>query len=133
MLVDRDVKLVITVDCGITSVEPVRQAIERGIDVIITDHHLPPELLPEAAAVLNPKQPGCAYPFKELAGVGVAFKLCCELMRREREEDVDRVAAEDRGDRHGRRRRAARSARTAPSPGSAWPVSPIRAIPACGR
>jgi len=82
VLIDRDVKLIITVDCGITSVEPVRQAIERGIDVIVTDHHLPPELLPEAAAVLNPKQPGCEYPFKELAGVGVAFKLCCELLRR---------------------------------------------------
>ena len=82
VLVDKTVKLVITVDCGITSVEPVRRALERGIDVIITDHHLPPGVLPEAAAVLNPKQPGCAYPFKELAGVGVAFKLCCELVRR---------------------------------------------------
>ncbi len=82
VLVERNVKLVITVDCGITSVEPVQRAIERGIDVIITDHHLPPGLLPEAAAVLNPKQPGCTYPFKELAGVGVAFKLCCELIRR---------------------------------------------------
>jgi single-stranded-DNA-specific exonuclease len=82
VLAERDVKLVITVDCGITSVDPVRVAIERGIDVIITDHHLPPEMLPEAAAVLNPKQEGCQYPFKELAGVGVAFKLCCELLRR---------------------------------------------------
>ena len=82
MLVERDVKLVITVDCGITSVEPVRRAIDAGIDVIITDHHLPPGTLPEAAAVLNPKQPGCEYPFKELAGVGVVFKLCCELIRR---------------------------------------------------
>src|SRR3954465_2053653 len=82
VLVERDVRLVITVDCGITSVDPVRRAIDRGIDVIITDHHLPPGVLPEAAAVLNPKQPGCAYPFKELAGVGVAFKLCCELIRR---------------------------------------------------
>ncbi|HKR65264.1 MAG TPA: single-stranded-DNA-specific exonuclease RecJ, partial [Thermoanaerobaculia bacterium] len=82
VLSERNVRLVITVDCGITSVEPVRRAIERGIDVIITDHHLPPGTLPEAAAVLNPKQPGCAYPFKELAGVGVAFKLCCELIRR---------------------------------------------------
>jgi single-stranded-DNA-specific exonuclease len=82
VLTERDVKLVITVDCGITSVDPVRRAIERGIDVIVTDHHLPPEMLPAAAAVLNPKQPGCAYPFKELAGVGVAFKLCCELIRR---------------------------------------------------
>ncbi len=82
VLSERNVRLVITVDCGITSVEPVRLAIERGIDVIITDHHLPPGTLPEAAAVLNPKQPGCTYPFKELAGVGVAFKLCCELIRR---------------------------------------------------
>lgn len=81
VLIDRNVKLVITVDCGITSVEPVQHAIERGIDVIVTDHHLPPEALPAAAAVLNPKQPGCTYPFKELAGVGVAFKLCCELIR----------------------------------------------------
>jgi single-stranded-DNA-specific exonuclease len=82
VLVERNVKLVITVDCGITSVEPVQRAIDRGIDVIITDHHLPPGTLPDAAAVLNPKQPGCTYPFKELAGVGVAFKLCCELIRR---------------------------------------------------
>ena len=82
VLVERDVKLVITVDCGISSIEPVERAIDRGIDVIITDHHLPPGTLPSAAAVLNPKQPGCVYPFKELAGVGVAFKLCCELIRR---------------------------------------------------
>jgi len=82
VLADRNVRLVITVDCGITSVEPVRLAIDRGIDVIITDHHLPPGTLPDAAAVLNPRQPGCAYPFKDLAGVGVAFKLCCELIRR---------------------------------------------------
>jgi single-stranded-DNA-specific exonuclease len=82
ILAERDVKLVITVDCGITSVEPVQRALERGIDVIVTDHHLPPGILPAAAAVLNPKQDGCWYPFKELAGVGVAFKLCCELIRR---------------------------------------------------
>ena len=81
VLAERNVKLVITVDCGITSVEPVQHAIDRGIDVIVTDHHLPPEALPAAAAVLNPKQAGCTYPFKELAGVGVAFKLCCELIR----------------------------------------------------
>lgn len=82
VLQERAVKVVITVDCGITSIDPVRRAIEQGIDVIITDHHLPPGTLPEAAAVLNPKQPGCSYPFKELAGVGVAFKLACELLRR---------------------------------------------------
>jgi single-stranded-DNA-specific exonuclease len=86
VLAERNVKLVITVDCGITSIEPVRRALEQGIDVIITDHHLPPGTLPDAAAVLNPKQPGCEYPFKELAGVGVAFKLCCELIRREKKK-----------------------------------------------
>ena len=82
VLAEREVRLVITVDCGITSIEPVQRALERGIDVIVTDHHLPPGVLPAAAAVLNPKQAGCDYPFKELAGVGVAFKLCCELIRR---------------------------------------------------
>ncbi len=82
VLAEKNVRLVITVDCGITSVEPVKRALDRGIDVIITDHHLPPGTLPDAAAVLNPKQPGCEYPFKDLAGVGVAFKLCCELLRR---------------------------------------------------
>jgi single-stranded-DNA-specific exonuclease len=82
VLADQNVRLVITVDCGITSVEPVARAIDRGIDVIITDHHLPPGLLPDAAAVLNPKVEGCEYPYKDLAGVGVAFKLCCELLRR---------------------------------------------------
>ncbi|HUP66328.1 MAG TPA: single-stranded-DNA-specific exonuclease RecJ [Thermoanaerobaculia bacterium] len=84
VLRDRAVKLVVTVDCGITSVEPVAEALEKGIDVIITDHHLPPGMLPSAAAVLNPKQAGCDYPYKDLAGVGVAFKLCCELLRRSR-------------------------------------------------
>jgi single-stranded-DNA-specific exonuclease len=82
VLGERNVRVVITVDCGITSVEPVAHAVDRGIDVIITDHHLPPELLPAAAAVLNPKKEGCTYPYKELAGVGVVFKLCCELVRR---------------------------------------------------
>ncbi|HUO85437.1 MAG TPA: single-stranded-DNA-specific exonuclease RecJ [Thermoanaerobaculia bacterium] len=82
VLAEKEVALVITVDCGITSIEPVEQALARGIDVIVTDHHLPPEMLPRAVAVLNPKQEGCVYPFKELAGVGVAFKLCCELLKR---------------------------------------------------
>lgn len=82
VLAERDVRLVITVDCGITSVEPVEAAISRGIDVIITDHHLPPGELPRAVAVLNPRKPGCEYPFKELAGAGVALKLACELLRR---------------------------------------------------
>ncbi|HSJ59194.1 MAG TPA: single-stranded-DNA-specific exonuclease RecJ [Anaerolineae bacterium] len=67
-------RLVITVDCGIRSIEEVATA-GRGLDLIVTDHHSPDEALPTATAVINPNQDGCAYPFKKLAGVGVAFKL----------------------------------------------------------
>ena len=72
---DEQVDLLITVDCGITSVDEVAYATGYGIDVIITDHHECKKELPSAVAVLNPKQPDCGYPFKNLAGVGVAFKL----------------------------------------------------------
>jgi single-stranded-DNA-specific exonuclease len=71
----RKVSLIITVDCGITAVEEVEFADSKGIDVIICDHHEPAQNLPQAYAVLDPKVKGCPYPFKELAGVGVAFKL----------------------------------------------------------
>ena len=54
---------------------------ERGIDVIVTDHHTPPPVLPEAYAVVNPKQPGCEYPYKQLVGVGIAYKLVQALAR----------------------------------------------------
>jgi len=67
--------LIITVDCGITAVDEVKLANELGIDVIICDHHQPAEDLPSATAILNPKRPDCTYPFKELAGVGVAYKF----------------------------------------------------------
>ncbi len=66
--------LIITLDCGITANEQVTYANERGLTVIITDHHLP-AVLPEAAAILNPKQADCPYPFKELSGCGIGFKL----------------------------------------------------------
>lgn len=68
-------KLLITVDCGITAVGEVELAKAMGLEVIITDHHTCKELVPDAYAVINPKQPDCDYPFKDLAGVGVAFKL----------------------------------------------------------
>ena len=68
-------KLIITVDCGITSVSEISKAKEYGIDVIVTDHHQPGESLPDAYAILNPMQKDCKYPFKGLSGVGVAFKL----------------------------------------------------------
>lgn len=67
-------QLIITVDCGITSVDEVKHAMELGIDIIITDHHEPKDQLP-ATLVINPKQPGCDYPNKNLAGCGIAFKL----------------------------------------------------------
>ncbi|MDD5090853.1 MAG: single-stranded-DNA-specific exonuclease RecJ, partial [Candidatus Wallbacteria bacterium] len=73
-------KLIITVDCGISNIEEVRRANSLGIDVIITDHHEPIAELPPAAAVINPKKPGETYPFKSLAGVGVAFKLFQRLL-----------------------------------------------------
>ncbi len=72
---EKGISLLITVDCGITSVEEVAYGREKGVDVIITDHHECKEMLPDAVAVLNPKQKDCPYPFKSLAGVGVAFKL----------------------------------------------------------
>ncbi len=67
--------LLITVDCGISDAVDVARVRERGWSVIVTDHHQPPADLPEAEAVLNPLQPGCDFPFKHLAGVGVAFYL----------------------------------------------------------
>ena len=67
--------LLITCDCGINAFQPVDYANEHGIDIIITDHHIPDKKLPNAYAVLNPKQKGCEYPFKGLCGCGVAFKL----------------------------------------------------------
>ena len=75
----KGVKLIITVDCGITAVEEVEYAKELGIDIIITDHHECRDELPQAVAVIDPKRPDCNYPNKVLAGVGVAFKLVCAL------------------------------------------------------
>lgn len=76
---DSGAKIVITTDCGITNYEEVSFAKSIGLDVIITDHHEPSDRLPPAYAILNPKQPECAFPFKELAGVGVAFNLIIAL------------------------------------------------------
>lgn len=77
------VTLVISVDCGIRSFEPLEWARDNGLDVIVTDHHLSDEIRgnPPAVAVVNPNQTGCQYPDKHLAGVGVAFKLAHALLR----------------------------------------------------
>lgn len=71
--------LIISLDCGIKSVELIGYAKESGIDFIVCDHHLPDEKLPPAIAILNPKQKDCTYPFKELCGCGVGFKLITAL------------------------------------------------------
>jgi single-stranded-DNA-specific exonuclease len=68
-------KVVITLDCGIKAVEKVKYARTKGLDVIICDHHYPGDEIPRALAVLDPKQPLCNYPYKELSGCGVGFKL----------------------------------------------------------
>ncbi len=85
-----EVKLLITVDCGISCKDQIDLASQRGIDVIITDHHMIPECIPDKAyAILHPGQPGCAYPFKGLTGAGVAYKLACALI-------TDQCNSEDR-------------------------------------
>ena len=82
------VSLIITTDCGITGVNPVKKARRLGMDVIITDHHTPTEELPPAFAVVNPKIAGSRYPFVELAGVGVAYKLLQALLASVKKESL---------------------------------------------
>ena len=69
------VSLIIALDCGIKAVEQVDYANQYGIDIIVGDHHLPGEALPKAAAILDPKREDCQYPFKELSGCGIGFKI----------------------------------------------------------
>lgn len=76
---ENDYTLIISLDCGIKSVELITYAKEKGIDFVVCDHHLPDKTLPPAEVILNPKQPECDYPYKELCGCGVGFKLICAL------------------------------------------------------
>ena len=87
-LVSQGARVVVTVDCGITAVEETDQANALGLDVIITDHHECKDSLPDALAVVDPHRPDCPYPFKCLAGVGVALKLCLALAGPEREGEL---------------------------------------------
>ena len=73
--VNRGIKLIVAIDCGITAVDKVEYARSVGVDIIICDHHQPPDQLPDAYAILDALQPDCNYPFKNLCGTGVAFKL----------------------------------------------------------
>ena len=88
-------RLIVTVDTGITAVEEAQIIKELGMELIVTDHHECHGDIPEAYAVVNPKQPGCPYPFKELAGVGVVFKLICamEILRNPQLSAADNVRA----------------------------------------
>jgi single-stranded-DNA-specific exonuclease len=74
--------VIVTVDCGITAIEGVACARAQGVEVIVTDHHLVPEQLPAGAVVVNPKQPGCTYPDKNLAASGIAMKIAQAVTRR---------------------------------------------------
>jgi len=85
---EQGVRLVITVDTGISAVESVRLANQSGMDVIITDHHECPSELPEALAILNPKASACGFPFRDLAGVGVAFYLVVALRKHLRDHGL---------------------------------------------
>lgn len=84
--------LVVTVDCGISAVDEAQAAQAIALDMIITDHHTPGAVIPTAQAVINPKLISCRYPFKELAGVGVAYKLACALLGDAARMLVDLVA-----------------------------------------
>lgn len=87
-LADQGIKLIITVDTGITAVDEVRYAHELGLRIIVTDHHECKDAIPSADAVVNPKRPDSQYPFKDLAGVGVAFKVVCALAGPDRFDEV---------------------------------------------
>ncbi|MBS1669481.1 MAG: single-stranded-DNA-specific exonuclease RecJ [Bacteroidetes bacterium] len=79
---ENEFTLIISLDCGIKSADLISYAKDLGIDFIVCDHHLPDELLPPAMAILNPKQKNCSYPYKELCGCGVGFKLITALSQR---------------------------------------------------
>lgn len=80
--VEAGARVVLAVDCGVTAVAEARFAREQGLDLIICDHHTPPAELPEALAVLDPKRPDCSYPFKELCGCAMGYKLIRAVLQR---------------------------------------------------
>ena len=81
-LASRGVTLVVTCDCGVSNAVEVDAAAGMGVDVVITDHHLPPAVLPRAAAVVDPHRPDCAYPDPDLTGAGLSYKLAAALLSR---------------------------------------------------
>jgi single-stranded-DNA-specific exonuclease len=90
-LIEQKIDLIISIDCGIADVEPINRAGMAGIDVIITDHHEVPDILPSAFAIINPKQKDCLYPEKMLCGAGVVFKLIQALIKQGRIENFSKI------------------------------------------
>ena len=88
---DNSFSLIIALDCGVKAIEKVAYAKGKSIDFIICDHHRPGDKIPEAVAVLDPKRDDCAYPFKELCGCGVGFKLICALAEKDEKTPEDLV------------------------------------------
>lgn len=86
---DNNFSLIIALDCGIKSIEHVHYALQKNIDFIICDHHLPADVLPSAIAVLDPKRQDCTYPYKELCGCGIGFKLIQALAKNKKQSDID--------------------------------------------
>lgn len=91
-LIEAGAQLIITVDNGVTGVKEVAYAKEHGVDVVITDHHELPDVLPDAVAVVHPKHPNANYPFEDLSGVGVAFKVVTALLEEIPYSSLDLVA-----------------------------------------
>lgn len=88
---EQGICLIITLDCGIKAIDKIAQAKSLGIDIIVCDHHLPGQQLPDAYAILNPKQTQCLYPYKELSGAGIGFKLIQALSKQL--DDTDKTWA----------------------------------------
>lgn len=88
----QEISLIVTVDNGVAGHEAITYAQEQGVDVIVTDHHSLPDILPDAYAIVHPEHPESDYPFKHLAGCGVAFKLVCALLENVQVELLDLVA-----------------------------------------
>ena len=97
-LAEQGVSLIISGDCGITAVKEVEQAKELGVEFIVTDHHQPPQELPQAVSILNPKLSECKYPGKEIVGVGVIFNLVIALRRALRDEGFFKNGEPNLGD-----------------------------------
>jgi len=87
-IISKNYDLMITVDCGITAYKELKMAKNNNLKTIVTDHHQPGDKLPDADCILNPKVKDCSYPFKKLAGVGVAFKLCQGIVKYKEKNDM---------------------------------------------